>query len=579
MGTGPYWYIQYDGDGSIRLEANPLWWKHAPGLGSILMKRYREAGQAIEAIQTNQIQMLTTRSPKASFSRKLADLTSLDYTTLTYECLLPNLSSGSLLSELNVRQAVMYAVDRVTVASNAYVDMAVPCEVPVPPGSWLYETQSAIYYYSPERALQLMNNLGWYDMTGNGTLNQLEGIMLKEPDVNIVTYNEGTNSIRENAANLIAGYLNDVGFNATVTVLSKDKARDRIRGRDYDLALVGFNLSEVPLLDDLLGSGGSLNLNHYSNEAMDALLGRVSNASDPDELQRIYSEIQLTNLAHEHWTNLQSALAGKIDGLMNIDLGFLGMNLGETPAISTLWNGPYTWAAIGLFLIPIVSAAASWLGMKVAAAANPQNDANPQAQATAKSMNLMMPVMSLWIGYSMPAAMAIYWIANSVFTTVRDLIITRIVKKQIAEEDAVREASRSERERELEEKRLETERLRAEGKTEQNANTSKKKLQAGEKQKSEERKAALERAERAARRERLGVPETEKPASQVGNRRYARGRAYVEDRFDNPEQAEEATLLAAEASENAPAIDETVEAVEIDELVETVETVETEGEV
>ena len=320
--------------------------------------------------------------------------------------------------------------------------------------------------------------------------------------------------------------------------------------------------------------------------AGDAVLETVTNYFTEQGLElattgraAFYSEIQLTNLAHEHWTNLQSALAGKIDGLMNIDLGFLGMNLGETPAISTLWNGPYTWAAIGLFLIPIVSAAASWLGMKVAAAANPQNDANPQAQATAKSMNLMMPVMSLWIGYSMPAAMAIYWIANSVFTTVRDLIITRIVKKQIAEEDAVREASRSERERELEEKRLETERLRAEGKTEQNANTSKKKLQAGEKQKSEERKAALERAERAARRERLGVPETEKPASQVGNRRYARGRAYVEDRFDNPEQAEEATLLAAEASENAPAIDETVEAVEIDELVETVETVETEGEV
>ena len=320
--------------------------------------------------------------------------------------------------------------------------------------------------------------------------------------------------------------------------------------------------------------------------AGDAVLETVTNYFTEQGLElattgraAFYSEIQLTNLAHEHWTNLQSALAGKIDGLMNIDLGFLGMNLGETPAISTLWNGPYTWAAIGLFLIPIVSAAASWLGMKVAAAANPQNDANPQAQATAKSMNLMMPVMSLWIGYSMPATMAIYWIANSVFTTVRDLIITRIVKKQIAEEDAVREASRSERERELEEKRLETERLRAEGKTEQNANTSKKKLQAGEKQKSEERKAALERAERAARRERLGVPETEKPASQVGNRRYARGRAYVEDRFDNPEQAEEATLLAAEASENAPAIDETVEAVEIDELVETVETVETEGEV
>ena len=66
-------------------------------------------------------------------------------------------------------------------------------------------------------------------------------------------------------------------------------------------------------------------------------------------------------------------------------------------------------------------------------------------------------------------------------------------------------------------------------------------------------------ADRAARRERLGVIETEKPASQVGNRRYARGRAYVPDRFENPENAEEATLAAAAASEGQDSIDDSVE--------------------
>ena len=104
----------------------------------------------------------------------------------------------------------------------------------------------------------------------------------------------------------------------------------------------------------------------------------------------------------------------------------------------------------------------------------------------------------------MPAAMGIYWISNSLFGMVRDLILTRIYKKKLDEEDAVKEAARSAREKELEEKRLETEKLRAEGKTEKNTNTSKKKMQAVEKQRSDERKAALERAERAARRERLG---------------------------------------------------------------------------
>ena len=163
----------------------------------------------------------------------------------------------------------------------------------------------------------------------------------------------------------------------------------------------------------------------------------------------------------------------------------------------------------------------------------------------------------------MPAAMGIYWIANSIFGIARDFFLTKVFKKQLDKEDAVRAAQRSEREKELEAKRLETERLKAEGKTEINANTSKKKIQANEKQKAEERKAALERAERAARRERLGIKEHEKPASQVGDRRYARGRAYVPDRFTNPENAEEATALAAAESENAPSIDESMESEEL----------------
>ena len=45
----------------------------------------------------------------------------------------------------------------------------------------------------------------------------------------------------------------------------------------------------------------------------------------------------------------------------------------------------------------------------------------------------------------------------------------------------------------------------------------------------------------------------------MGNRRYARGRAYVPDRYDNPEGAEEATIAAAMASEGQDSIDTSVE--------------------
>ena len=244
-----------------------------------------------------------------------------------------------------------------------------------------------------------------------------------------------------------------------------------------------------------------------------------------------YVEIVLTNLAHQNWDAVQKNLAGRIDGLMDINFSFLGLNLGDQPQVSTLWQGPYTWAAIGLFLIPFVSAGLSYLSMMISQKTNPQTATDAQTKASMNTMNLMMPLMSVWICFVMPAAMGIYWIANSVFGMARDYILTKVYKHQLDVEDADKIAARSAREQEIEERREETERLRSEGKTEQNANTSKKKIQAGEKQKAEERKAALDRAERAARRERLGIEEAEKPASQVGNRRYARGRAYDPDRY------------------------------------------------
>ena len=276
-----------------------------------------------------------------------------------------------------------------------------------------------------------------------------------------------------------------------------------------------------------------------------------------------YEEIALAKLSHFHWDEISAALADKWDpNMMNVDFSFLGMNLGDQPQWNFLWKTDWSDSAIwlpalGLFLIPFVSAFLSWLSMKISSMSTPQAD--NQAQNSMAGMQLMMPLMSVWICFVMPAAMGIYWIANSLFGMARDFILTKIYQKQLDKEDEARRAARSAREMELEAKRLETERLRAEGKTEKNTNTSKKKIQASEKQKNEERRAAAEKAERAEKRERLGIKEEEKPASQVGNRRYARGRAYVPDRFTNPEDAENATAAAAAESEYGSSIDDSME--------------------
>ena len=263
-----------------------------------------------------------------------------------------------------------------------------------------------------------------------------------------------------------------------------------------------------------------------------------------------------------------AAFQGMSDKLVAIDYQFLGLNLGDTPALrfwtTSNWTGGHYWAALGLFLIPLVSAFLSWLQMKLSQATSPSVATGDQVQQQAqqmKTMNLIMPLFSLWICFTMPAAMGMYWIFTSALAIVQSLIFNRHFRKVLEAEKAVREAKMREREAENERKRQETERLRAEGLTKENTNTSKKKQQARQKAEIDELKAAAIREEKAAKRAARGLSddEDEMPASQVGSRRYARGRAYVPDRFTNPERAAEATAAAAAESEGAESIDESAE--------------------
>ena len=292
-GTGPYWYTEFAVGSGVRLEANPLWWKKDAQVHSIAAINYRDSGAALEALHTNEIDMLCTQSSNAALSRKLSDFTSMDYPTTTFEMLVPNLSSESVMGDIRMRQALMYAIDRANIASGSYRGMGVQCEVPVNPASWLYESQSAIYYYSPERAFQLIQSCGWTDLTGDGMLNQIDGVMLRDLKLVLRTYNEPTNSMRENAAYRIADYLKNVGVQVEVKCTSQEYCLSRIKSGDYDIALVAVNLSETPDLSPLLYSRSKLNLNGFRNERMNELIEKVPKAQTEAELKSLYSEIQM----------------------------------------------------------------------------------------------------------------------------------------------------------------------------------------------------------------------------------------------------------------------------------------------
>ena len=152
------------------------------------------------------------------------------------------------------------------------------------------------------------------------------------------------------------------------------------------------------------------------------------NADQIAEIARILSydtasagyhfQIELASIIYEHFDKV----AHVAESLMRVDFSLGPISMAAKPEFSQpgiLW------------LLPIVSAATSYLMSWMTQKMNPMQNANAQAQSTNKTMMLMMPLMSLWFGFILPVGLSFYWICNNVLAIVQDLLMNIWVKKQL----------------------------------------------------------------------------------------------------------------------------------------------------
>ena len=238
--------------------------------------------------------------------------------------------------------------------------------------------------------------------------------------------------------------------------------------------------------------------------AMTANDGAVTVKEGLTQLQP-YGQITLVKAAQE----LGVALP---EGWIHMDFSFLGMDLTMIPSDVIGQIGTGGWAVIGVLLIPIVSGALSFWQSKVSMAGNPSAaDPNDPTARSSRMMMWMMPLMSLWIGFTLPAALGVYWIVNSLLYAIQEKALTKYYKNHM--EDEISEKEKQKREDRL--RRMEAAR-------------------------EQQRKFAAEEAEKKTlkekRAEKQAAKATKKKNStsesgRVGDRPYARGRSYDPEHY------------------------------------------------
>ena len=261
-----------------------------------------------------------------------------------------------------------------------------------------------------------------------------------------------------------------------------------------------------------------------------------------------YDQVIAASAISQYASEIQSAIPGiSPDTLKGINFDFFGINLGAIPqfnifAATWVWD----WAHIGAFLIPIISAASQvaqmWISQKTndsvitneKGVQDKEMAQNSQSAQTNKMMMWMMPMMSLWIGFTVSAGLSLYWFIGGVFRMLTDPIMTKHYRKVYDAEDAIRLQKALEQDRiEAEKERIRAERRAAnpEGITE---NTSKKKLQKKQRAEEEAAKAAAAK-EYNAKKGIVEEDDEDSCMSGIPSRPYCKGRNYDPNRYaSNP---------------------------------------------
>ncbi|MBQ8689779.1 MAG: YidC/Oxa1 family membrane protein insertase [Clostridia bacterium] len=179
----------------------------------------------------------------------------------------------------------------------------------------------------------------------------------------------------------------------------------------------------------------------------DTLFYRISNAGftqaqidglAQDQL-RIISFIKENNIAYSDLVTRE---------LPNLDM--FGLDLGMTPSLTA------GWPLILVCLIPVFAAGLQWLTMFLTRKWNSVQQVTPddsQANASMKMMDIMMPVMTLFITFSFTALMGLYWIWQSLFAILQTYILSRAMPLPKYTEEELKEMRKAQKKAEKEQKK------------------------------------------------------------------------------------------------------------------------------
>ena len=271
-GTGPYKFVEWVSGDHITLARNENYWGEKAGCETIMFKIIPEASARLMSLQSGDVDVTSLEASDVKHVSGDADLllksaTSISVNSLGFNC------KSKYFSDVRVRQAVAYAIDKQGIIDGVLEGYGVPMETPVAVGKAGYYNGMKGYDYDPKKAKALLSEAGY----PNGF--DCEFTIRNNPLV----------------AQLIQANLADVGINAKINQMESAAFLDYVGAGNGDIFLI-YRSGGGPEIYvgwfDSAAAGVGGNRFFYSNPKMDELIKQIHLAIVPEKRNEVLKEVQ-----------------------------------------------------------------------------------------------------------------------------------------------------------------------------------------------------------------------------------------------------------------------------------------------
>jgi dipeptide transport system substrate-binding protein len=281
IGTGPFEFVQYVKDATVRYRAFPGYWGNKPKIDTLVYSINKDPSVRLAKLRANECQM--------AFGPNPADLPGLKADKNLLVMSQPGLNIGYLgmntkkkpFDDVRVRRAVTMAIDQKAILDAVYQGTGQAAKNLIPPTMWSYNDKIPPYKLDIEGAKKLLAEAGYPD----GFETDLWAMPVTRP------YNPDARRIGE----LMQSDLAKIGIKAKIVSFEWGEYRKRAQAGEHMMAQLGWTGDNgdpdnffVPL-----AACSARNTAQWCNKDFDDLVTKAARVSSQRERTQLYEQAQV----------------------------------------------------------------------------------------------------------------------------------------------------------------------------------------------------------------------------------------------------------------------------------------------